>query len=185
MSLASKERLSTGEWTLICRMCVSLPFWWLLITAIWIMKVRIGRSRMSIVGITTHSVGSWRSTTSTSWRSLKFVPARIETLKNKKSKLTFKYREGMPRVKNNTSEQFFKSMQLKTLFKKGQLIKPQIIFCFLLYQLFNSTFTNDKVKFSWVTRSNRWGISMTVSFSVQFRVLDSLLFPCIYPNTSI
>lgn len=36
------ELSSTGVKTLICRMCVSLPFWWLARTAIWIMKVLIG-----------------------------------------------------------------------------------------------------------------------------------------------
>lgn len=36
------ELSSTGVKTLIWRMCVSLPFWWLASTAIWIMKVLIG-----------------------------------------------------------------------------------------------------------------------------------------------
>lgn len=36
------ELSSTGVKTLICRICVSLPFWWLARTAIWIMKVLIG-----------------------------------------------------------------------------------------------------------------------------------------------
>lgn len=36
------ELSSTGVKTLICRICVSLPFWWLARTAIWIIKVLIG-----------------------------------------------------------------------------------------------------------------------------------------------
>lgn len=74
---------SIGEWIFICRTWVSRPFWWLLRTAIWIMKVLIGRSWMSLRGIRTHPLGSLSSITSTSWRSLKLVPALIDILKQK------------------------------------------------------------------------------------------------------
>lgn len=80
-SLIDVPRFSIGEWILICLMWVSLPFWWLLITAIWIMKVRIGLSWMSLMGMTNQPVGSFKSITSTSCRSVKFVPARTDILK--------------------------------------------------------------------------------------------------------
>jgi len=77
---------SIGEWILICRRWVSRPFWWLLMTAIWIMNVLMGLSFKSFRGTLTQPVGSVRPTTSTSWRSLKLVPDLIDILKqiNKK-----------------------------------------------------------------------------------------------------
>ena len=65
---------SIGEWTLICLKCVSLPCWWLAITAIWIINDLTKRSFKSFRGITTHPEGSFSSTTSISCKSLKFVP---------------------------------------------------------------------------------------------------------------
>lgn len=55
-----------GEWTRICRICVSRPFWWFDMTAICIMNVRMGLSRISFTGIWTHPVSTkpsivWKS----------------------------------------------------------------------------------------------------------------------------
>lgn len=72
---------SIGEWIFICLTWVSRPFWWLLRTAIWIMKVLMGRSWISLRGIQTQPLGSFNSITSTSWRSLKLVPALMDILK--------------------------------------------------------------------------------------------------------
>lgn len=49
-------RPSIGECIRICRMCVSRPFWWFDMTAIWIINVRIGRLRTSLIGICTQPV---------------------------------------------------------------------------------------------------------------------------------
>ena len=73
----------TGEWILICLMCVSRPFWWLDKTAIWIMNDRTGLWWMSNTGIITQPFGSFKSTCSTSVRSLKWFPTLIEILKMK------------------------------------------------------------------------------------------------------
>lgn len=55
------ELSSTGVYTLICLMWVSLPFWWLARTAIWIMKVRMGFLWVSVRGTWIQPLGSTNS----------------------------------------------------------------------------------------------------------------------------
>lgn len=60
------ELSSTGVYTLICLMWVSLPFWWLAKTAIWIIKVRIGFLWESVKGTWIQPLGS---TNSSCWKT--------------------------------------------------------------------------------------------------------------------
>lgn len=55
------ELSSTGVYTLICLMWVSLPFWWLARTAIWIINVRIGFLWVSVKGTWIQPLGSTSS----------------------------------------------------------------------------------------------------------------------------
>lgn len=55
------ELSSTGVYTLICLMWVSLPFWWLARTAIWIINVRIGFLWGSVKGTWIQPLGSTNS----------------------------------------------------------------------------------------------------------------------------
>lgn len=55
------ELSSTGVYTLICLMWVSLPFWWLARTAIWIINVRIGFLWVSVKGTWIQPLGSTNS----------------------------------------------------------------------------------------------------------------------------
>ena len=55
------ELSSTGVYTLICLMWVSLPFWWLASTAICIMNVRVGFLWLSVKGTWIQPLGSTSS----------------------------------------------------------------------------------------------------------------------------
>lgn len=79
----------TGALILILLTWVSLPFWWLDRMAIWIINVLIGFPFMSFSGTDIQPIGSLSSICSTSTRSLKWLPARIETLKKKRKILLF------------------------------------------------------------------------------------------------
>ena len=61
-------------------MWVSRPFWWLEMTAIWIMKARTDWSLRVLSGMMTQPDGSTRSTWSSSVKSFTWLPARIDSL---------------------------------------------------------------------------------------------------------